>query len=76
MDMAGNAGEWTADWYESKWYDKSKGANPKGPEGSTGSKTYRGGAWTCSDYDCRATRRVGLDPNISNDSVGFRCVAD
>lgn len=76
MDMAGNAGEWTSDWYDSKWYDKTKGANPKGPEGSTGSKTYRGGSWTCSDYDCRSTRRVGLDPNISNDSVGFRCVAD
>ena len=76
LDMAGNAAEWTADWYEATYYQKSPGRNPKGPEVSTGNKVYRGGGWTCPEYECRATRRVGLDPNLSNDSVGFRCASE
>ena len=76
LDMAGNAAEWTADWYDATYYQKSPPLNPKGPEASTGSKVYRGGGWTCPEYECRATRRVGLDPSLSNDAVGFRCACE
>jgi formylglycine-generating enzyme required for sulfatase activity len=50
--------------------------NPKGPEASTGTKVVRGGAWSDADYLARTTARVSLDPNLSNDAVGFRCAAD
>jgi formylglycine-generating enzyme required for sulfatase activity len=76
MDMAGNAAEWTADWYDATFYPKSPVKNPTGPPVATGNKTYRGGGWTCPEYECRSTRRMGLDPNLSNDSVGFRCASE
>ena len=51
--------------------------DPKGPEASTGSKVVRGGSWVSNgDYLVRATSRTSLDPNVSNDAVGFRCAAD
>ena len=75
LDLAGNAAEWTADWYESTYYQKTPPVNPKGPEAPTGSKVYRGGSWSDPEYPCRSTARLSLDPNTSNDAVGFRCAA-
>ena len=75
-DLAGNAAEWTADWYEATYYQKSPAKNPKGPKEPTGSKVVRGGSFTDNDYLLRAVARMGLDPNVSNDAVGFRCAAD
>ena len=76
LDAAGNAAEWTADWYEATWYGKSPAANPKGPDAGTGSKVVRGGSWSDNDYLVRTTVRIGIDPNVSNDTIGFRCAAD
>ena len=76
LDLAGNVAEWTADWYETIWYQKTPAVNPKGPEGSTGSRSVRGGSWADTDYNVRTTVRQGVDPNLSNDSIGFRCAAD
>lgn len=75
-DLAGNASEWTADWYESTWYQKSPDKNPTGPELPTGQRVVRGGSWSDPSHLLRSVTRIGLDPNVSNDAVGFRCAAD
>jgi len=75
FDLAGNASEWTADWYEATYYQKSPDRNPTGPEAPTGERVVRGGSWSDPDYVLRSTTRLGLDPNVSNSAVGFRCVA-
>ncbi len=75
VDMAGNAAEWTADWYESTFYQKSPERDPKGPEAPTGSRSVRGGSWADPDHLLRSTARFSVDPNVSNNAVGFRCAA-
>lgn len=72
-DMAGNAFEWTDDWFKpypgSKHRDENAG------------KTLRGGSWyDCTTYKCGisspAYNRIAFQPNTSNATFGFRCVAD
>ncbi len=75
QDMAGNAAEWTADWYESTWYKKTTDKDPAGPEAPTGYRSVRGGSWSDPDHRLRATARYAVDPNVSNTAVGFRCAA-
>ena len=69
MDLAGNASEWTADWYEATFYQKSPDRNPTGPEAPTGERVVRGGSWSDPDYvllsspdrpDGSSSKRLGL----------------
>lgn len=43
-DMAGNAAEWVADWYEEKYYATSPESNPRGPARGQ-QKVLRGGSF-------------------------------
>ncbi|HSV98419.1 MAG TPA: SUMF1/EgtB/PvdO family nonheme iron enzyme [Spirochaetota bacterium] len=71
VNMAGNAPEWTADFYRA--YPGSRYANQRF---GTRFKVIRGGAWYSGREAVRTTRRqIGGIPNLNSDAAaGFRCV--
>lgn len=72
-DMAGNAWEWTADWF-GPYSDGPKTA----PTGATGGqyRVLRGGSWNFGPWVLRASSRYGLDPTVRSVNLGFRCARD
>jgi formylglycine-generating enzyme required for sulfatase activity len=88
LDMAGNAWEWVADYYQPDYYTKSPSVNPKGPEngGLDHLRVIRGGSFQDNLFDLRVSNRgyeVGPDPSKlpnedayygrSSVKIGFRC---
>lgn len=71
-DMAGNAWEWTADWYDMAYYQRSPEGNPLGPPSGT-QKVKRGGSWL--QYKALKSREKQA-PENSDDQTGFRCAKD
>ncbi|MBN1303987.1 MAG: SUMF1/EgtB/PvdO family nonheme iron enzyme [Anaerolineales bacterium] len=72
-DMAGNAYEWTADWYAYDYYDQSPDVNPTGPEEGT-VRVVRGSSFTTREDSLLSALRFGLEPNSAREDLGFRCV--
>ena len=70
LNMAGNVGEWTSDWYGP--YSSKTQLNPVGPaDGSE--KVLKGGSWYSMAAGIRAASRDGDIPTNLYNSVGFRC---
>jgi formylglycine-generating enzyme required for sulfatase activity len=73
-DMAGNAMEWVADWYDNTYYQISPYENPLGSP-SGGYRVFRGGSWGNTADAVRSTNRPGLMTSIPLDFIGFRCAS-
>ncbi len=71
-DMAGNAWEWTADWYDDGYYAQALDANPTGPANGI-DKVLRGGSWLFDQLYARTAFRYNLKPDYTYDFTGFRC---
>jgi formylglycine-generating enzyme required for sulfatase activity len=69
QDMAGNAEEWVADFYDAAYYASSPATDPKGPAQGTSHVIRGGSAVTAASYFRIWARAAGQTTQIS----GFRC---
>ena len=74
QDMAGNAWEWTADWFSDS-FPRADRRNPKGPNSGT-SRVLRGGGWYDPADRLVSTKRMHANPEQRDNSIGFRCASD
>jgi len=72
-DLAGNAWEWTNDWYDPGYYTVSGHKDPRGPTSGPG-KVYRGGAWDSKPEYLPASYRKSAPLTTRDAKIGFRCV--
>ena len=69
-DMAGNASEWSYDWYANEFPADS--IDPEGPELGLW-RSYRGGSYKNYPEELMATYRFRYDPTARKDDLGCRC---
>jgi len=73
-NMAGNAQEWTSDWYAADYYAGSSRNNPKGPLSGV-ARVLRGGSWRHQkSLHVLNAHREYRTPDYNSNFVGFRCV--
>jgi formylglycine-generating enzyme required for sulfatase activity len=76
FDMAGNALEWTQDWYDRDYYSVTPRKNPQGP--ATGAyRVVRGGSFFVEPFELRASARAMAWPSFqAYRMIGFRPVRE
>ncbi len=74
-DLAGNVGEWVADWYAPDAYQTGPSRNPTGPAAGQ-ARSGRGASWQHPPELLRSTMRYSGRPDARYDYVGFRCARD
>jgi len=75
LNMAGNAGEYVADWYQRAYYAISPPENPTGPTSGYSEVLIRGGSYTSSADDVTVTKRGAIDRSFKDHPYGFRCAS-
>jgi len=76
LDMAGNVGEWVADWLSVEYYSNPPASNPPGPD-SGQYRVWRGGSWANTGIESlRTYTRTGNLPADSRAGIGFRCARE
>lgn len=70
-DMLGNVAEWTSSLYRPYPYDSEDGREQTNVPGT---RVVRGGSFRSNSRFLRVANRNQLDPAITSDRVGFRCV--
>lgn len=80
--MSGNVWEYTADWYDAKYYRLRVTLDPKGPLSGT-THVMKGGSHGSSGEfgvvppgSARAARRADVVPEFRSHAVGFRVLSD
>ncbi|MBI3608586.1 MAG: SUMF1/EgtB/PvdO family nonheme iron enzyme [Nitrospirae bacterium] len=71
-DMAGNAMEWTADWFDERYYAVLPARDPPGPPNGQ-ERVIRGASWNDSIQRGQTTTRFKMDPTFRDVTIGFRC---
>jgi formylglycine-generating enzyme len=74
-DMLGNVREWTNDWFDVGYYQKSPKEDPKGPDKGE-RKVERGGAFFLPKRSVTTTIRYNHPPTFRLYFLGFRCAQD
>ena len=72
-DMAGNAAEWCADWYDAAAYAHSAASDPAGPPGGR-LKVVRGGSYLSPAAELACHARGSWPPGVGRADLGFRTV--
>lgn len=72
LDMAGNVWEWVFDYFQPT-YPNGEAVDPLGPASSR-HRGIRGGGYSNPPAGVRAVQRDGVRPDLSLETLGFRCV--
>ena len=74
MNMAGNAAEWIADYYDRDYYKNSPMKNPRGPSEERNARVVRGGDFKSDPLEVSAVMRDQAGEYSTFPNLGFRCV--
>lgn len=72
LNMAGNAAEMVADYYDNRGYVDAGRIDPRGPD-SGSERVVRGGSWRTPPFTLRTTHRIHVTETEPHPDVGFRC---
>lgn len=75
FDTLGNVWEWTNDWYDEKYYQRSPSQDPPGPESGT-QRVLRSASWYNGAAFMRASFHAAGGLVGRSVLVGFRCGGD
>ena len=73
LDLAGNAMEWTADFYRIEPPQATSTINPRGPDAGA-MRVLRGGSWRQPPFFARTTYREAAVADTRSPEIGFRCL--